>query len=167
MHDEWDNLLVDDLRLRLGDAYDVRYPRMPHEDDPSLVTWGPAIRDALTALPPGSVVVAHSVGATILLQTLVEDPVDLGALVLIAPPYVGEGGWPGEEFAFDARLGERLPESVDLVWGTADDTVPAAHVDLFARAVPQARVHRLEGLDHQLGNDMSEVARRVCATAEH
>ena len=29
---------------------------------------------------------------------------------------------------------------------------------LHARAVPQAEVHRLEGRDHQLGDDLREVA---------
>jgi len=32
------------------------------------------------------------------------------------------------------------------------------HVGLYARAIPQAVVRRLTGRDHQLNNDMSEVA---------
>ena len=46
-HEEWDNALVDDLRRRLGDGFEVRYPRMPSEDDPTLEAWGPAIRSVL------------------------------------------------------------------------------------------------------------------------
>jgi hypothetical protein len=34
-HDEWENKLVDSLRRELGPDYDVRYPRMPKEADPS------------------------------------------------------------------------------------------------------------------------------------
>ena len=34
VHDEWDDKLVDSLRRELGDGYEVRYPRMPAEDDP-------------------------------------------------------------------------------------------------------------------------------------
>jgi len=37
-------------------------------------------------------------------------------------------------------------------------TAPVAHVDLYAKAIPQAVVRRLRGRDHQLNNDMSEVA---------
>ena len=37
-HDEWDDKLVDSLRRELGDGYEVRYPRMPDEDDPSYAT---------------------------------------------------------------------------------------------------------------------------------
>jgi hypothetical protein len=40
-HDEWDDKLVDSLRRELGDGFEVRYPRMPAEDDPSHETWAP------------------------------------------------------------------------------------------------------------------------------
>jgi hypothetical protein len=33
--------------------------------------------------------------------------------------------------------------------------------DLYAKAIPQAQVHRLAGQDHQLSNDLSEVARPI------
>jgi hypothetical protein len=36
-----------------------------------------------------------------------------------------------------------------------------AHADLYARAVPQARLHRLPGRDHQLNNDLSDVAKAI------
>ncbi len=49
-HDEWDDKLVDSLRRELGDGYEVRYPRMPSEDEPSYATWGPAIREAMATL---------------------------------------------------------------------------------------------------------------------
>ncbi|MFC0505264.1 hypothetical protein [Micromonospora costi] len=34
-HDDWDDKLVDSLRRKLGNGYEVRYPRMPDEGDPS------------------------------------------------------------------------------------------------------------------------------------
>ena len=36
--------------------------------------------------------------------------------------------------------------------------MPPSHIDLYSRAVPQARVHRLPGRDHQLNDGMREVA---------
>jgi fermentation-respiration switch protein FrsA (DUF1100 family) len=42
--------------------------------------------------------------------------------------------------------------------GSADDTVPLAHVELYAGAVPGAHVRRLAGRDHQLDNRLAEVA---------
>jgi hypothetical protein len=42
--------------------------------------------------------------------------------------------------------------------GSDDETVPAGHVELFAKLLPRAVVRRLTGRDHQLNNDMSAVA---------
>jgi predicted alpha/beta hydrolase family esterase len=160
-HDEWDDALVASLRGHLGDRFDVRYPRMPAEADPSLAAWGPAIRAELASLDDGAVVVGHSVGGTILVRVLCEAAPrgELGAIVLIAAPFVGAGGWPGDEFELPMDVGGRLPGvPVHVFHGLDDETVPPEHADLYATAIPQARVHRLPGRDHQLGNELADVA---------
>ena len=48
-----------------------------------------------------------------------------------------------------------------LYQGTRDDVVPVSHIGMLAKAFPRARVRRLEGRDHQLDNDLSEVARDI------
>ncbi|MEV0431172.1 alpha/beta fold hydrolase [Micromonospora sp. NPDC050495] len=165
VHDEWDDKLCDSLRRELGDGYEVRYPRMPAEDDPNYARWSAAIRRELTSLDDGAVVVGHSVGGTILVNALAERPPEtkLGAIVLIAAPFVGAGGWPGDEFELPDDLGARLPQGVPVhvFHGLQDETAPPAHADRYARAIPQAHLHRLPGRDHQLGNDLSEVARTI------
>ncbi|MGP4032578.1 alpha/beta fold hydrolase [Pseudarthrobacter sp. 1C304] len=47
--------------------------------------------------------------------------------------------------------------------GRADHAVPPAHADLYAAAIPQALVHRLPGRDHQLNNDLSDLAKVIGA----
>jgi pimeloyl-ACP methyl ester carboxylesterase len=122
----------------------------------------PAIRQELATLDDGAIVVGHSVGATILVNMLAADspPANLGAIVLIAAPFVGPGGWPGEAFEPSSELGARLPRGVPVhvFHGSEDDTAPPAHADLYAQAIPQAQVHRLPGRDHQLDNDLADVA---------
>src|SRR6266851_7192072 len=97
-HDEWDDKLVESLRRELGGGYEVRYPPMPDEGDPSYARWSGAIRREMADLDDGAVVAGHSAGATILVSALAEQPPErgLGAIVLIAAPFVGEGGWPRE-----------------------------------------------------------------------
>ncbi|MEV7332033.1 alpha/beta hydrolase [Micromonospora sp. NPDC093244] len=162
VHDDWDRALSESLRRELGDGYEVRYPRMPDEGNPTYATWSPAIRREVAALDDGSVVVGHSVGATILVHTLADRPPrrHLAAIVLLAAPFVGPGGWPSDEFEMPDDLGERLPSGVPVhvFHGLEDDTAPPAHADLYARAIPHARLHRLPGRDHQLGDDLAEVA---------
>jgi predicted alpha/beta hydrolase family esterase len=164
-HDEWDDKLVDSLRRELGDGFEVRYPRMPAEDDPSDATWGPSIRQEVARLDAGAIVVGHSVGATILVHALADKPpqTDLGAIVLLAAPFVGAGGWPGDGFELPIDLGARLPQGVPVhvFHGLEDETAPPAHADLYAHAIPQARLHRLPERDHQLGNDLADVARVI------
>src|SRR5256885_5049762 len=135
---------------------------MPAEDDPSHARWSVAIRREMAALADGAVVAGHSVGATILINALAERPPQrqLRAIVLIAAPFVGTGGWPGDEFELRQDLGARLPQGVPVhvFHGLQDETAPPSHADLYALVIPQAQVHRRPGRDHQLNNDLSEVA---------
>jgi hypothetical protein len=164
-HDEWDDKLVESLRRELGGQYEVRYPRMPDEGDPSYARWSTAIRREIIALDDGAVVAGHSVGAAILLNALAEQSPEkgLGAIVLIAAPFVGEGGWLSDEFELTSDLGANLPPGVrvHVFHGLRDETAPPSHAGLYALAIPQARVHQLPGRDHQLNNDLSEVAEAI------
>lgn len=162
VHDEWDARLVDSLMGELGDGYEVRYPRLPDEADPSYPRWRAAIEQELVTLDDCAVVVGHSVGATILIDVLAELPLQrrLDMIVLLAAPFVGSGGWPGDEFELPADVGDRLPRGVPVhvFHGLADEIVEPSHADLYAQTISQAHVHRLPGRDHQLNNDLREVA---------
>ncbi len=165
-HDEWDDKLVGSLRRELGDC-EVRYPRMPAEDDPSYATWGEAIRREMANLNDGAVVVGHSVGGTLLVNALAEQSPSpkLAAIVLIASLFVGAGGWASDEFELPSNLGARLPQGVPVhvFHGLDDETAPPSHAHVYARAIPQAQLHLLPGRDHQLNNDLSDVAKVIGA----
>ena len=165
VHEGWDRKLVGSLERGLGPGYRVRYPRMPKEDDPRYATWKQALLRELDSLDDGAILVGHSVGGTILLHVLAEQPPTFkpGALVLIAAPFIGKGGWPSDDIQPRTDFAERLPaaSSVFLYHGTDDETVPPVHVRLYARAIPHATVRLLAHRDHQLNNDLSEVAREI------
>jgi predicted alpha/beta hydrolase family esterase len=164
VHEGWDRRLVESLERGLGPDYHVRYPRMPKEEDPRYATWKPALLRELDSLDDGAILVGHSVGGTILLHVLAERPprVPPRALVLIAAPFLGDGGWPSEDIHPRTDFAERLPGlSIFLYHGTDDDTVPTAHVHLYAHAIPHAAVRVLAHRDHQLNDDLSEVAREL------
>lgn len=166
-HDEWDHALVASLGRELGERYEIRYPRMPNEAEPRYLTWKSALEKELEALSSGAVLIGHSVGGTMLLRTLAEHSSlpHLRAIVLLAAPFVGDGGWSSDELPALPELGARLPRDVPIHFyqGLDDETVPPSHVELYARAVPQARVHRMRGRDHQFKNDLREVARLIAA----
>jgi predicted alpha/beta hydrolase family esterase len=138
---------------------------MPNEADPSLAAWKTALEGELAELENGAILVGHSIGGSILIDVLTDSPprVEVGGVFLIAAPFIGDGGWKSEEMTPRRRLADDLPESVPffLYHGEDDDTVPVAHVELYARAIPGARVRRLKSRDHQLNNDLSDVAHDI------
>ena len=161
-YDDWDDKLVASLRRELGEDYAVRYPRMPNEDEPSYPAWKAALTSEFKSLEDRAILVGHSIGGTILLHVLAEQAplFEPGGLFLLAPPFVGEGGWPGEDMPRIGDFSHRLPAGlpVYLYQGAADDIVPPAHLSLYAQAIPGAAIRTLEGRDHQFNNDLREVA---------
>ena len=162
VHEEWDIKLVESLRRELGPRYEVRYPLMPNETNPTFATWRPALEKEFASLRNGAIVVGHSVGGTMAINVLAESAADiaLDAIVLIAAPFIGKGGWESEEIEPRLDLAERLPAGVPvfLYHGEDDTIIPVTHLELYAEAIPRAHVRRLVGRDHQLNNDLSEVA---------
>jgi len=162
VHETWDNKLVDSLRRELGPAYEIRYPVMPMEADPQFAMWRATVEKEIARLHDGAIVVGHSIGGTILINVLAEwhPPIVLGAIVLIAAPFIGNGGWPSDDIESRSDLAERLPPGVPvfLYHGDKDEIAPVAHLALYADAIPRAQVRQLRNRDHQLDNDLSEVA---------
>lgn len=138
---------------------------MPDEDAPRYARWKAAIGRALAKLDDGAILIGHSLAATMLIHALAEAPSKTrpGAILLLAAPFVGEGGGPSDEIAPKRDIGARLAAGVPvhLFHGSEDETASPSHADLYAQAIRQAEVHRLSGRDHQLNNDLAEVADAV------
>ncbi|MBV8805041.1 MAG: alpha/beta fold hydrolase, partial [Sinobacteraceae bacterium] len=151
-HDRWDDKLVESLERELGEDYAVRYPRMPDEDDAHYRAWKAALFREFDSLKDGAVLVGHSVGGTILVHTLAEQPPRprVRGIFLIATPFIGEGGWPSDEIRPRTDLSRRLPSGVPvfLYHGVEDEVVPIAHIDLYAKAIPHAVVRTYVRSNH-------------------
>ena len=162
VHDQWDKKLVDSLDSELGRDYEIRYPLMPNEADPTYSAWSAILEEEFAGLHGGAIVIGHSIGGTMLINALAERRLKtrFGAIILIAAPFVGQGGWTSEDIEPQQHLATRLPAGVPvlLYHGTKDDIAPVEHLDLYAKAIPSALVRRLKGRDHQLNNSLSEVA---------
>jgi predicted alpha/beta hydrolase family esterase len=162
VHDDWDGKLVASLSSELGRNYEIRYPRMPREGEPTYCAWRAALEKELAGLNDGAILVGHSLGGTILVHALAEHLPErgIGAILLISAPFVGEGGWRIDGWESQRELGARLPDGVPiyLYHGLADETVPPSHAQLFAHAIPKAHLCHLPDRDHQLNNDLSEIA---------
>ena len=164
-HDAWDDKLVASLEQALGPGYTIRYPRMPDEADPDPATWRRTIARELRELRDDVVLVGHSIGAAILMDYLADGTLTrrLAGVFLIATPFIGDGGWPSEDLRPTTQVAVDLHDGAPLYFyqGGDDDTVPVSHIDMVAAAFPAATIRRLEGRNHQLNDDLSEVAHDI------
>lgn len=162
VHDTWDDKLVRSLEHELGEEYALIYPRMPDEANPSYPAWKPALLSELARLDEGAIAIGHSIGGAILIHVLAEQhPTPrLEAIVLLAAPFFGEGGWQSDEIAPVTNFATRLPADIPvlLYHGSADDEVPTEHLRLYAKAIPHSTTRILVQRDHQLNNDLSDIA---------
>jgi predicted alpha/beta hydrolase family esterase len=164
-HDHWDDKLIASLRRELGPGYEIRYPRMPEESDPHYARWKRRLQAELGRLDDGAVLVGHSLGATFLINALseAEPQREIAGIFLVAAPFIGDGGWPSEEIEPNKDLAARLPEDVPIFFyhGRDDVTAPVEHLRLYARAIPRGVTRLLEARDHQLNDDLYEVAEDI------
>ncbi|PKR87457.1 alpha/beta hydrolase [Pleomorphomonas diazotrophica] len=162
VHDGWDDKLVRSLERELGEEYTVIYPRMPDEASPSYPAWKTALLDELSRLDEGAIVIGHSIGGAVLIHVLAEQypRQKPGAILLLAAPFLGEGGWQSDEIAPLTHSATGFPADIPvlLYHGSADDEVPAEHLQLYAKALPSATTRVLAQRDHQLNNDLSDIA---------
>jgi predicted alpha/beta hydrolase family esterase len=163
---EEDGLLVASLQNALGVAYQVRYPKMPLEEGAGYADWKPQIATGLSALDDKVILIAHSVGGSMLLKYLIEEQVEMpiAGLFLLATPYFG-----GDETWNDAQM--NLPQDfaallpviprIFLYHSRDDEVVPFAHLALYAAELPHAILREFDGRGHQFGNNLTEVAEDI------
>lgn len=161
-----DAKLAASLRGRLGPAYDVRYPAMPNEGDPDYKSWKRIILAETLDLGEGAILVGHSIGASVLIRILTDrgPKLPIAGVFLIAGPFWHDHEfWHWKEVALPEDAADRYPRDIPLFLyhGENDEVVPVLHLDMYVKALPQAVVRRLQGRDHQLNDDMKEVARDI------
>jgi uncharacterized protein len=154
--------LAASLRQALGAGYEVHFPRMPGEDDPSLQPWKARIAEEMARLPGPVTLVGHSLGGSMLLSCLAEQapPVPVAALALLAAPAWDGDRWQFDELLLPDDLAERLAAIPRLLlYHCRDDaSVPFAHLALHAARLPRAASVAVEQGGHQFGNDLRAVA---------
>jgi uncharacterized protein len=162
---EADAVLAENLREKLGPAYNVHYPQMPNEEEPDYKTWKRTILDEARNMGERAILVGHSIGASVLIKMLTEQgqkPSIAGVFLAAAPFWHDHEFWRWDEAALSRDAAEHYPRDVPLFfYHGEEDAVPVAHLEMYAKVLPTAIVRRLPGRDHQLNNDMTELARDI------
>jgi predicted alpha/beta hydrolase family esterase len=162
-----DARLAESLQHALGHGYDVCFPRMPDEADPAVESWKREISAQLSHLHGKIVLVAHSVGGSLLLRYLSEERVDrlIAGLFLLAAPSWDEDRWNFDDLKLLPDIADRLSSipRIFLYHSRDDEDVPFAHLTLHAARLPTAIVREVASGGHQFGNDLTDVARDIRA----
>ena len=160
--------LADSLRRSLVPNYDVRFPRMPGESDPSLESWKPKISSELSRTPGKPILVGHSVGGSILLRYLSEENVEkpIAGLFLLAAPSWDEEKWNFDDLKLPRDVARKLAPVPRIYFYHCrdDDVVPFTHLALHGARIPKAVTRAIASGGHQFGNDLSLVATDVQAS---
>jgi uncharacterized protein len=161
-----DSKLVASLKEKLGPGYVVRFPKMPNEAEPDYETWRRRILKELAVMGDDAVLVGHSIGASVAIKLVTDGELErsLAGVFLVSTPFwYDHEVWRWNEVELRSDAAKRIPRGlpVFLYHGRADEVVPFSHVGMYSKALPQAVVRRLGGRNHQLNDDLTEVARDI------
>jgi len=156
-----DAKLAASLATHLDAGYKVRYPAMPAEEDPKYAAWASTLSKELASAQAGFVLVAHSLGASLVLRYLALNAVEPtpAGVFLVSAPFIGQRGWSGADFELPLQAAAKLRTTRMFFYhGDADEVVPAAHLGLYEQAFAHATVRLLPARNHQLDDDLSAIA---------
>jgi predicted alpha/beta hydrolase family esterase len=162
---EADAKLVMSLQAVLGAGYDVHYPRLHVEEAASDFGWCAQIGNEIKSIEGEVILVAHSLGASLLLKYFSENEVrkKISGIFLVSTPF-----WSGDE---DWKKGLKLKKDfagkllkdipIFFYQSRDDEEVPFRNVQTYAEKLPHATVREIANGGHQLGNDLTSVANDI------
>ncbi|MDB5148236.1 MAG: hypothetical protein JWQ57_2256 [Mucilaginibacter sp.] len=146
----------------LGKDYEIIYPRLQSDDNTLDFGWLKQIEKEIDKLSDGVILVAHSLGASMLLKYLSENEVSkkVSGIFLLATPF-----WSGkEDWVQGLKLREDFAESLPkdsriFFYHCRDDEgVPFDHLASYRNKLPPATFREIGRGGHQFGNDLNLVA---------
>jgi uncharacterized protein len=160
-----DKALVNSLQENLGNEYQINYPEIVSDESAPDFGWIKQIHEKVLETKDGTIIVGHSLGASMLLKYFSENSVakNIKGIFLIATTF-----WSGnEDWKSGLKLQEnfagKLPDQVPLfLYHCRDDEVaPFSHLDHYRQKVTQATFREIKNGGHQLNNDLSLVAQDI------
>lgn len=160
-----DKRMVASLQKSLGRDYRVIYPQMPSDKAAPDFGWLKQIAKEIEKINDPFIVVAHSLGASLLLKYLSENKVSkkLAGIFLIATPF-----WSGKEdwvqgLKLKNDFAGNLIQNVPIFFYHCrdDEEVPFDHLATYRQKLPRAIFREIESGGHQLDNDLCLVAKDI------
>lgn len=161
---EADSKLVDSLEETLGEGYTIHYPLLPTETAPDLGRCK-QIEKEIMKIEEEFIMVAHSLGASMLLKYLSENKASkkIAGIFLVSTPFwSGDEDWK-EGFKLQENFADKLPKDVPIFFYHCmdDEVVPFEHLSQYAQKLPQAIIREITSGGHQLNNNLAIVAKDI------
>jgi predicted alpha/beta hydrolase family esterase len=150
----------------LGSACNVLHPKMPNPEEPDYEPWKAELGKELAKLSGEVTFVGHSLGGSVLLKYLAQEPFRnpiTGMFLVSAPFWGGDPDWQHESFRLPKDFAKKLPQipRIFLYHCVNDPIVPFAHHRLYAEELPHATIRRLKGSEHTFSQGLPELARDI------
>jgi predicted alpha/beta hydrolase family esterase len=160
-----DARMVKSLQKSLGKDYEGIYPQMLSDKAAPDFGWQKQIANEIEKIRDPVTVVAHSLGASLLLKYLSENKISkkLAGIFMIATPF-----WSGEEDWVQGLIlrndfAKNLIQNGRLFFyhSRDDEEVPFDHLATYRQKLPGAIYREIESGGHQLNNDLGLVAKDI------
>jgi len=149
----------------LGAQYPLHRPLMPDTENPRYHSWKAKLENEFAQLGKDVILIGHSLGGTVLLKYLSEEKQDvrIAGLFLISIPHWGAKDWEIDEFTLDKNFVSKLPRisNVFLYHSKLDKWVPFDHLDYYAKKFPNAKIHALDGYEHEFLYGLPELVEDI------
>jgi len=162
---EADAKLVASLQAALGPDYDVHYPKMQTDEAAPDFGWLAQIGKEISGIQNEVILVAHSLGASMLLKYLSENEIKkpIGGIFLISTPFwSGNKDWV-QGLKLQKDFADRLPKNtpIFLYHCKDDDEIAFDHLSIYAQKLMRATIREIATGGHQLNNDLALIAKDI------
>lgn len=157
--------LVASLQKTLGNDYEISYPRMQTDNSAPDFGWPKQIGKEIDKLRDDLILVAHSLGASLLLKYLSENTVSkkIAGIFLVATPF-----WRGKEkwvqgLKLREDFAESLPKNSRIFFYHCrdDEEVPFDHLASYRHKLSAATFREIESGGHQMGDHLNVVVKDI------
>src|SRR3989338_3227398 len=156
----------DTLAERLGENYEVLFPRMPNGTNARYEEWGIWFGRIIPLLNEDVILAGHSLGGIFLAKYLSENsfPKRIRATILIAAPFDDSDS---EEKLTDFKLPDSLAKfakqggAIYLIQSRDDLMVPFGQLEKYKQALPEAKTLIFADTDHFKQETFPEVVELI------
>ncbi|RYY34531.1 MAG: hypothetical protein EOP46_13125 [Sphingobacteriaceae bacterium] len=162
---EADIKLKNELQTALGADYVISYPEIKTDETARGYGWPGQIEKAIKQCGEHLIVVAHSLGASLLLQYLSEYQLTkkpIGIFLLAAAFWSGDEDWK-QPLKLQVNFAEHLPKHIPMYFYHCrdDEEVPFSHLAIYRQQVPSATFRELDNGGHLFNRQLNQLVKDI------